>query len=125
MIRRLVALPSKSSLKRLSASKAGCLIVRNLILVVAALLVIVTAIIGVYLTPDDLSGCDSTVGSSAKCMKADAIVAISGGNTSVRAAEAIRLYKEGWADTLIFSGAAADTTGPSNAAVMRAQAIEA
>lgn len=80
------------------------------------------ALISVYLTPDDLRGCEAVTGGS-DCQKADAIVAVSGGNTSLRAAEAIRLYKDGWADTLIFSGAAADTSGPSNAEVMRRQAI--
>ena len=79
-------------------------------------------IVSVYLTPDDLRGCES-VSKVSHCQPADAIVAVSGGNTSVRAAEAIRLYNEGWSDTLIFSGAAADTSGPSNAEVMRQQAI--
>lgn len=95
---------------------------RNFIVIVVALLTIGTALISVYLTPDDLRGC-STVSSGNNCQKADAIVAVSGGNTSLRAAEAIKLYKEGWADTLIFSGAAADTSGPSNAEVMRRQAL--
>lgn len=95
---------------------------RSALLVLAGILVIVIAIISVYLTPDDLKSCE-TVGSSAECMPADAIVAVSGGNTSIRAAEAIRLYHDGWADTLIFSGAAADTSGPSNAEAMRRQAI--
>lgn len=79
-------------------------------------------IVSVYLTPDDLKSCE-TVGASSGCEPADAIVAVSGGNTSIRAAEAIRLYREGWSDTLIFSGAAADTSGPSNAEAMRRQAI--
>lgn len=81
-------------------------------------------VVSIYLTPDDLRGCQAPT-DTGKCQKADAIVAVSGGNTSVRAAEAIRLYKNGWADTLIFSGAAADTTGPSNAEVMRRQALAA
>lgn len=54
---------------------------------------------------------------------ADAVVAISGGETSARAEEAIQLYKQGYASTIIFSGAAADTRGPSNAKVMERQAI--
>lgn len=97
---------------------------RNLLVLVIAMLVISITIISVYLTPDDLSACEG-VSDVSKCQPVDAIVAISGGNTSVRAAEAIRLYKEGWSDTLIFSGAAADTSGPSNAEVMRRQAIKA
>lgn len=97
---------------------------RNLLLVIAGVLVIFVTVLSVYLTPDDLRTC-SGVSQRDGCQKADAIVAISGGNTSDRAAEAVKLYKAGWADTLIFSGAAADTSGPSNAEVMRAQAIRA
>ncbi len=54
--------------------------------------------------------------------KASAIVAISGGDTEARAGEAIRLYQQGWADYIVFSGAAIDITGPSNASAMREQA---
>ncbi len=97
---------------------------RNILLILFGVIVILTIVIGVYLTPDDLRGC-KTVSTKGNCQKADAIVAVSGGNTSIRAAEAITLYKQGWADTLIFSGAAADTSGPSNAEVMRRQAINA
>ena len=97
---------------------------RNLLLVLVALLAISITVISVYLTPDDLRGC-TKVSQTGSCQPADAIVAVSGGNTSVRAAEAIALYKAGWANTLIFSGAAADTSGPSNAEVMQRQAIEA
>ena len=97
---------------------------RNALIIFVAVLAISIAVISVYLTPDDLKGCDR-ISQSQNCQTADAIVAVSGGNTSVRAAEAIRLYKEGWSETLIFSGAAADTSGPSNAAAMRRQAIEA
>lgn len=98
--------------------------VRNILIIIAAVLVIVVAVIGVYLTPDDLSICAEVSTVKAQCSKADAIVVISGGNTSARTDEAIKLYKAGWADTLIVSGAAADTSGPSNAEVMKRQAIE-
>lgn len=97
---------------------------RNVLLILAGLLAVFIAVVSIYLTPDDLRGCEAPTGSG-KCQKADAIVAVSGGNTSVRTAEAIRLYKEGWAETVIFSGAAADTSGPSNAEVMRRQALAA
>ncbi len=50
--------------------------------------------------------------------KADAIIAVSGGDTSGRTKHAISLYKEGWAPRLIFSGAAADPSSASNAKVM-------
>ena len=57
--------------------------------------------IGYYLSPQD------------SLTKADVIVAISGGDTDARTAEAVRLYKEGWGANIIFSGAAQDPTGPS------------
>jgi uncharacterized SAM-binding protein YcdF (DUF218 family) len=56
--------------------------------------------------------------------KADAIVAISGGETEARAGEAIRLYQEGYGQKLIFSGAAQDRGGPSNAQEMLEQALD-
>jgi uncharacterized SAM-binding protein YcdF (DUF218 family) len=78
-----------------------------------------------YLAVDDLAGCESPTVLVAKCQPADAIVAISGGDTPARAEEAINLYKAGWAPKIVFSGAALDTSGPSNAAAMRKQAIAA
>jgi uncharacterized SAM-binding protein YcdF (DUF218 family) len=51
--------------------------------------------------------------------KVDAIVAISGGNTTDRAEQAIKLYEEGWGEQIVFSGAALDPLSPSNAEVMR------
>lgn len=82
--------------------------------------------IGAYLGPDDLKPCqDARPTGAGKCAPADAIVAISGGDTAARANEAIQLYKNGWSSVIIFSGAAADKTGPSNAQVMKQQAIDA
>lgn len=98
---------------------------RNVLFAIAAILAITTVAIGVYLTPDDLSKCRMVLADSDDCAPADAIIAISGGNTPVRTAEAIRLYQDGWAERLIFSGAAADMSGPSNAEVMRRQALDA
>ncbi len=69
--------------------------------------------IGFYLSPQD------------DLRKADAIVAVSGGETKQRTAEAVKLYKQGYAKTLVFSGAAADSKGPSNAAAMRSDAVAA
>ncbi len=54
--------------------------------------------------------------------KSDAIVAISGGETGARVDEAVKLFREGYAPQLIFSGAALDKSGPSNAAAMERQA---
>lgn len=78
-----------------------------------------------YLRVDDLSGCEASPSGKKGCEAADAIVALSGGDTLARADEAIRLYKNGWAKTLIFSGAAADKSGPSNARVMEQRAVAA
>ncbi|OYW84001.1 hypothetical protein B7Z17_04790, partial [Candidatus Saccharibacteria bacterium 32-49-10] len=95
------------------------------ILIFVGLLVIgIISGISVYLAPNDLRGCDD-VPTSGSCAPADAIVAISGGDTEARTLEAVSLYQQGWADTLIFSGAAEDKTGPSNAAAMRATARSA
>ncbi len=67
--------------------------------------------IGYYLAPQG------------RLAKSDAVVAISGGETKARTDEAIRLYRDGYASIMIFSGAAADTSGPSNAMAMRQQAL--
>lgn len=75
-----------------------------------------------YLGPDDIAGCQSP-SETGKCQKVDAIVAVSGGDTMARTDEAIKLYKAGWAPLLVFSGAAADKKGPSNAKVMRERAL--
>jgi uncharacterized SAM-binding protein YcdF (DUF218 family) len=81
--------------------------------------------IGAYLGPDGLSKCDAYPSTQPDCEAVGAIVAISGGDTSARTAQAIELYKHDWAKILIFSGAAADKTGPSNAEAMKKQAVEA
>lgn len=78
-----------------------------------------------YLDVDDLRGCGTTPSTKKGCEPADAVVAVSGGDTSARASEAIKLYQNGWGQMLIFSGAAADKSGPSNARVMEEQAITA
>lgn len=78
--------------------------------------------ISVYLSPDDLAKCDA-VTESGDCRAADAIVVVSGGDTIARTNGAIQLYKQGWAPAIIFSGAAADKDGPSNANVMRQHAV--
>ncbi|HSX01902.1 MAG TPA: YdcF family protein [Candidatus Saccharimonadia bacterium] len=69
--------------------------------------------LGFYLSPQD------------PLAKTDAIVAISGGETDARVDEAVRLYQDGWAPRIIFSGAALDPTGPSNAKAMADRAIAA
>jgi uncharacterized SAM-binding protein YcdF (DUF218 family) len=69
--------------------------------------------VGYYLSPQDTLA------------KVDAVVAISGGETGARAAEAIKLYKDGWAANIIFSGAAQDPNSPSNAKAMASEAQKA
>lgn len=66
-----------------------------------------------YLAPQD------------KLAKADAIVAVSGGETTSRTLGAVKLYDEGYAPIIIFSGAASDPTSVSNAAAMKNIAIKA
>jgi uncharacterized SAM-binding protein YcdF (DUF218 family) len=77
-------------------------------------LTLVGAVIGLgfYLSPQD------------SLRSADVIVAVSGGETQQRTKEAVKLYNQGYAPKLLFSGAAEDKKGPSNAAVMRRAAIE-
>jgi len=100
------------------------LLIRPLIVL---LVVIIVAMIGlgIYLQPDDLRSCGEKPTMNAGCQPVDAIVAISGGDTEARANEAIELYKNGWSNILIFSGAAQDKAGPSNAAVMKKVAVAA
>lgn len=54
---------------------------------------------------------------------ADAIIVVSGGDTVSRTEMGIDLYQAGWANLLIFSGAAADPKSPSNAEMMKKQAL--
>lgn len=75
-----------------------------------------------YLQPDDIGAC---VNKKTICQTADAVVAISGGDTSARANEAIKIYKDGLAKKIIFSGAAQDKSGPSNAMAMKSLALDA
>lgn len=81
--------------------------------------VVIIISLGIYLSPNDLANCSTAPSGAKPCQKADAIVAVSGGDTPARVSEAIRLYKNGWAPKLIFSGAARDKSGPSNAEAMR------
>lgn len=77
-----------------------------------------------FLAPDSLLKCGQSPGDAKKCHAADAVIAVSGGDTSARTQQAIDLYKQGWAPLLIFSGAALDKSGPSNASVMQTQALK-
>lgn len=96
------------------------------LIIIPIILAAIIAGISIYLQPNDFMGCgEQPAAGTGQCAKADAIVVVSGGDTQARTDEGIKLYENGWADTLIFSGAAQDKTGPSNAAAMRARAIQA
>lgn len=94
--------------------------------IIISLVIAILVVVGLsfYLSPDDLKSCEAKP-TNGKCASVDAIVAVSGGDTKARTNEAINLYKSGWADILVFSGAAQDKSGPSNAAAMRQTAIAA
>lgn len=95
------------------------------LLITASIIILATIGIGIYLQPNDFNGCPTTpeAASAQHCHTADAIVAVSGGDTTARAKKAIDLYKNGWGKKIIFSGAAKDKSGPSNAAAMRTIAV--
>ena len=90
--------------------KRFAIIVLGLVVGVAAAVAGVFFGLGYYLSPQS------------DLVKADAIVAISGGDTDARTDEAVRLYRDGWSQHIIFSGAALDPNSPSNAAAMATRA---
>lgn len=90
---------------------------------IGAFVVVFITLVSVYLQPNSFLNCETAP--NATCGKADAIVVVSGGDTQARTAAGIDLYKNGWADTIIFSGAAQDKSGPSNAEAMERQATSA
>lgn len=97
---------------------------KKMMIAIVIIIMIIAVFLGVmlglgsWLDYDQMNGCSVTPTGDAPCQKADAIVAVSGGDTSARALKAARLYKENFAPKIIFSGAAADPTSPSNAATM-------
>lgn len=97
-----------------------------LIIFASILLFLITLVSGVtiFLGPNDLRNCDERPSNSSNCAAADAIVAVSGGDTNARTDAAIERYRNGWAPLLIFSGAAQDPNGPSNAQTMKNRAIK-
>lgn len=87
---------------------------RHLFYILGIVLLIAAGLIaiGVYISPKN------------SLKQSDLIVAVSGGDTQARTEEAIRLYEEGWAPELLFSGAALDPESESNAEAMRNLAID-
>ncbi|MDB5177814.1 MAG: hypothetical protein JWO61_197 [Candidatus Saccharibacteria bacterium] len=96
-------------------------------IIIVVTLIVATLGLSIYLQPNDFTLCPMNEKPITRdgCNAADAIVTISGGDTSARTEHAITLYKHEWAPILIFSGAAQDKTGPSNALAMRQIAISA
>lgn len=97
---------------------------KYIVLIVVSVVVFVIVALSMYLSPDALRQCDAPQ-ESGPCAVADAIVVVSGGDTNARVDEGLALYKAGWASKLIFSGAAADPSSPSNAASMSRRALAA
>lgn len=81
--------------------------------------------LSIYLQPNSFLGCSAQPNDTTGCTEAEAIVVVSGGDTEARTQAGIDLFNNGWADALILSGAAQDKTGPSNAAAMKQQAMNA
>jgi uncharacterized SAM-binding protein YcdF (DUF218 family) len=86
--------------------KRGVLVFIIILSVLVALVVASFFGLGFWLSPQS------------KLQKTDVIGAISGGDTAARTAEAVKLYQDGWAKHVLFSGAALDPNSASNAAVM-------
>jgi uncharacterized SAM-binding protein YcdF (DUF218 family) len=80
--------------------------------------------LGKWLNDDQMASCEIIPTSEKLCEKADAIVAISGGDTEIRAMKAIEMWKENFAKTIIFSGAAADPNSQSDAEKMMKIAVK-
>jgi uncharacterized SAM-binding protein YcdF (DUF218 family) len=96
-------------------------------IVAVVLFAIIAVSLGVFLQPNSFALCPYNNGEPATregCSAAEAIVVVSGGDTPARTKKAIEMYKKGWAPRIVFSGAAADKQGLSNAAAMRLDAIE-
>lgn len=77
-------------------------------------IILIALIVGLFIV-----GSTIFLGPTDPLAKADAIVAISGGDTYSRTIKAVDLYHAGWAPKVIFSGAARDPNSPSNAEVMK------
>jgi uncharacterized SAM-binding protein YcdF (DUF218 family) len=99
----------------------------KIFVIIFSFLALVVVALSIYLQPDSFSLCPNNGIPSTRqgCTPVDAIIAISGGDTTARTNHAVELYKEGWAPLLIFSGAAQDKSGPSNALAMRQTALDA
>lgn len=95
------------------------------LIAIPLLVVALIVTLSFYLQPNSFMGCDTAPSQTTGCTKADAIVVVSGGDTEARTQAGIELFNKGWASALVLSGAAQDKTGPSNAAAMKQQAVDA
>ena len=89
------------------------------VLITIGVLAILAFGLSIYLQPNSFALCPYNNGEPTTregCQPAGAIVAVSGGDTMARTKKAVEMYKNGWAPKIIFSGAAEDKGGPSNAA---------
>lgn len=95
------------------------------LLIIPVFLAVLIVSVSLYLQPSNFKDCGAKPAENTACSRADAIVVVSGGDTEARTNAGIDLYKNGWASTLVLSGAAQDKSGPSNAETMKVQAINA
>lgn len=95
------------------------------LLLIPAFFVALIVSLTIYLEPNSFIGCGDKPVQGTSCNQADAIVVVSGGDTQARTEAGIKLYENGWADSIVFSGAALDKSGPSNAEAMKRQAENA
>lgn len=94
----------------------------KLFILIAVCFIVFIVAVPRYLGPNDLTKCpEPALGT---CAPADAIVVVSGGDTNARVQGGVTLFKQGWGKQLIFSGAAADQTGLSNALAMKKYAVK-
>jgi uncharacterized SAM-binding protein YcdF (DUF218 family) len=94
---------------------------------VAITIIVLAFGLSVYLQPNSFALCPFNNGeptSREGCHAAEALVVVSGGDTPARTKKAVEMFNNGWAPRIIFSGAAEDKEGPSNAAAMRLDAIK-
>lgn len=93
--------------------------------IIPTLLIALIVSLSIYLQPNSFIGCSTQPSEPIECGKADAVVVVSGGDTAARTQAGIELFNNGWANALVLSGAAQDKSGPSNAAAMKLQAVNA
>lgn len=94
--------------------------------IILGIVIILALGLSIYLQPNSMALCPYNNGKPVTregCDSAEAIVVVSGGETPARTKKAVDLYHNGWAPRIIFSGAAQDKAGPSNAAAMRLDAM--